>query len=186
MHVPNMTRQTLIWISSWAIDTQIHTNSPDTLNRALYTQKRAPYVLSQELPLYTEKSPLYTLTTALHTHTHTIRVIHQLRRATGWRRPIGYLNLQLIFRKRTTNYRALLRKMTCRLHRTKWPSNCATLVSQPLCWGCAIFSRRQNHMIFANSYFSVLLRRAKRPNNGAALGPKPRYPYLGWANFVTK
>jgi len=31
---------------------------------------------------------------------------------TGWRRPIGCLELQVIFRKRATNYRALLRKMT--------------------------------------------------------------------------
>ena len=31
---------------------------------------------------------------------------------TGWRRPIGCLKLQIIFRKRATNYRALLRKMT--------------------------------------------------------------------------
>jgi len=30
----------------------------------------------------------------------------------GWRRLIGCLNLQVIFRKRATNYRALLRKMT--------------------------------------------------------------------------
>jgi len=32
---------------------------------------------------------------------------------TGWRRPIGCLELLVIFRKRATNYRALLRKMTC-------------------------------------------------------------------------
>ena len=31
---------------------------------------------------------------------------------TGWRRPIGCLKLQVIFRKRASNYRALLRKMT--------------------------------------------------------------------------
>ena len=30
---------------------------------------------------------------------------------TGWRKPIGCLKLQVIFRKRATNYRALLRKM---------------------------------------------------------------------------
>ena len=33
---------------------------------------------------------------------------------TGWRRPIGYFQLQVIFRKRATNYSALLRKMTCK------------------------------------------------------------------------
>jgi len=31
---------------------------------------------------------------------------------TGWQRPTGCLNLQVIFGKRATNYRALLRKMT--------------------------------------------------------------------------
>jgi len=31
---------------------------------------------------------------------------------TGWRRPIGCLGLQVIFRKRATNYRALLQKIT--------------------------------------------------------------------------
>jgi len=31
---------------------------------------------------------------------------------TGWRRPIGCLKLQVIFRKRATNYRALWQKMT--------------------------------------------------------------------------
>ena len=31
---------------------------------------------------------------------------------TGWRRPIGCLKLPDIFRKRATNHRALLRKMT--------------------------------------------------------------------------
>jgi len=32
--------------------------------------------------------------------------------STGWQRPIGCLKLQVIFRKRATNHRALLRKMT--------------------------------------------------------------------------
>jgi len=31
---------------------------------------------------------------------------------TGWQRPIGCLKLQVIFRQRATNYRALLQKMT--------------------------------------------------------------------------
>ena len=35
-------------------------------------------------------------------------------RATGWRRPIRCLKLQVIFRKRATNYRALLRKIMCK------------------------------------------------------------------------
>ena len=44
---------------------------------------------------------------------------------TGWRRTIGCLKLQVIFRKRTTNYRALLRKMT---HKDK-----ASYESSPPC-----------------------------------------------------
>jgi len=34
-------------------------------------------------------------------------------RSTKWQRPIGCLKLKVIFRTRATNYRALLRKMTC-------------------------------------------------------------------------
>ena len=37
-------------------------------------------------------------------------MLHTLDR-TGWRRSIGCLKLQVIFRKRATNYRSLLRKM---------------------------------------------------------------------------
>ena len=32
---------------------------------------------------------------------------------TEWRRPVGYLKMQIIFRRRATNYRALLWKITC-------------------------------------------------------------------------
>jgi len=40
-----------------------------------------------------------------------ILVIHDSS-ATWWRRPIGCFKLQIIFRKRATNYRAILRKIT--------------------------------------------------------------------------
>ena len=58
-----------------------------------------------------------------HTHTHTTITIFSdflLYEScdgigTGWRRLIGCLQLQVIFRKRATDYRALLRKMTCNL-----------------------------------------------------------------------
>ena len=39
-------------------------------------------------------------------------ILHTFVLSTGWRRPIGCLKLQVIFCKRATNYRALLRKMT--------------------------------------------------------------------------
>ena len=45
--------------------------------------------------------------------------------STGWRRLLGCLKLQVIFRKRATNYRALLRKMTC--------EDKASCASMPLC-----------------------------------------------------
>jgi len=46
-------------------------------------------------------------------------------RSTGWRRPIGCLKLKVIFCKRATNYRALLRKMICK--------DQASYVSSPSC-----------------------------------------------------
>jgi len=47
-------------------------------------------------------------------HVWMIRVSQWLRHITrsGWQRPIGSLKLHVIFRRRATNYRALLRKMT--------------------------------------------------------------------------
>jgi len=65
----------------------------------------------------------------IYTHTHTYvaprrkanitihahkanMMIHARKANTGWRRLIGCLKLQVISRKRATNYRALLRKMT--------------------------------------------------------------------------
>jgi len=42
------------------------------------------------------------------------RKVRALESNTGWRRLIGCLKLQVIFRKRATKYRALLRKMTCK------------------------------------------------------------------------
>jgi len=48
---------------------------------------------------------------------------------TGWRRPIGCLKLQVIFCKRATNYRAILRKMPCTdeaSHGTSPPYMCPT------------------------------------------------------------
>jgi len=51
---------------------------------------------------------------------------------TGWQRLIGCLKLQVIFRKRATNYRALLRKMTCEAK--------ASYDSTPPCNGHAVAS----------------------------------------------
>jgi len=53
--------------------------------------------------------------TFIHAYMHTCT--HKYRRCildTGWRRPIRCLKLQVISRKRATNCRALLLKMTCK------------------------------------------------------------------------
>jgi len=48
-----------------------------------------------------------------HTHMYQTYVSHIRITHTGWRRPIRCLKLQVIFRKRATDYWALLQKMTC-------------------------------------------------------------------------
>jgi len=41
-----------------------------------------------------------------------LKMLHPTSVSTGWRRPLGCLKLQVIFRKRATNYRALWQKTT--------------------------------------------------------------------------
>ena len=52
--------------------------------------------------------------TKTNTHTHTQENVKQINTkvCTGWRRLIGSPKLQIIFHKRATKYRSLLRKMT--------------------------------------------------------------------------
>ena len=52
----------------------------------------------------------------------------------GWRRPIGCLKLQVIFRKRAVNYRALSWKMT---YKDK-----ASYGSSPQCTSCSTFANQ--------------------------------------------
>jgi len=52
---------------------------------------------------------------------------------TGWPRLIACLKLQVIFRKRATNYRALLRKMTCEDNASYGSSPPCTKVSIFIC-----------------------------------------------------
>jgi len=47
-------------------------------------------------------------------HVCSSRHAHITRGTTQWPRPIACLDLQVIFRKRASNYRALLRKMPCK------------------------------------------------------------------------
>ena len=58
-----------------------------------------------------QKTDLAPLMIFLRLNTHNCQ-LHRLYTHTGWRRLIGCFKLQVIFRKRATNYRALLRKMT--------------------------------------------------------------------------
>jgi len=51
---------------------------------------------------------------ASRNHMCGIHVCHTAPSIRGWRRLIGCLKLQVIFCKRATKYRALLRKMTCK------------------------------------------------------------------------
>ena len=46
-------------------------------------------------------------------YSHIYKHLQPLSYCTGWRRPVGCLQLQVIFRKRATDYRALLRILTC-------------------------------------------------------------------------
>jgi len=58
--------------------------------------------------MYVSNTYIYIYTCICHTYSHTHLATHD----TGWRRLIGCLKLQVIFRKRATKYRALWRKMT--------------------------------------------------------------------------
>jgi len=67
--------------------------------------------------LYISSYPLYAAGAIIHICIHHLYHLHKFESSlplvgTGWRRLIGCLNLQVIFRKTATNYRALLRKMT--------------------------------------------------------------------------
>jgi len=59
--------------------------------------------------------------------------------STGWRRPIGYLRLQVIFHKRATNYRALLHKMTY-----KHKASCGS--SPPCILIITVFCKESKHL----------------------------------------
>jgi len=71
-----------------------------------------------------------------------IRVLHLID--TGWQRPIGCIKLRVIFGKRATNYRPLLRKITYK--------DRAAYGSSPLC------STRWYYLLEAILVFLLLLR----------------------------
>jgi len=63
--------------------------------------------------------------------------------STGWRRPIGCLKLQVIFRKRATDHKALLRKM---IYKDK-----ASYGSSPLCKRLYMYTYSYQH-VYTYSY----------------------------------
>jgi len=74
-------------------------------------------VLMHKRDLHTLKNDLKTIKRDQYTYTiRRARAWHSAERGsdTGRRRHIGCLKLQVIFRKRATNYWALLREMTCK------------------------------------------------------------------------
>ena len=73
---------------------------------------RESFVISGKLPclLWYRKSCIVEFWLAKCPKTSSLQWRYIL---TGWRRPIGCLQLQVIFCTRATDYRALLRKMTC-------------------------------------------------------------------------
>jgi len=69
---------------------------------------------------------------------------------TGWRRRIECLELQVIFRKRATNCRALLRKMTYKDKASHGSSPPCTIVCALICvHGCARETGRERVFVFA-------------------------------------
>ena len=84
----------------------------------------------------------------------------------GWRRPIGCLKLQAIFRKRATNYRVLLQKMTYK-DKASYESSppCITMSNLRMEWLRLVGSLKQQ-VSFAEYglfYRALLQRSVKRP-----------------------
>ena len=77
-----------------------------------------------------------------------------LLRHTGWRRPIGCLKLQIIFRKRATNYRALLRNMSY-TDKTSCESSPPCMQFRDGTASLAIYGRRTRHCLIL-SEFAIL------------------------------
>jgi len=99
---------------------------------------------------------LYTHTHLAHTHGTSQHLIHCLS-DTRRRRPMGCLKLQVIFRKRATNYRALLRKMTY--------GNKASYGSSPPCTAHLFWKEFCIHLLRSNVAKSWAKRiKANKPN----------------------
>jgi len=93
----------------------IYSRQPTGHTTACYTGCRRPLKCTIVRGHFTQKSPTISGSFAKNDMQGTYPCQptgHTTARDTGWRRPIGRLKLEVIFRKRATNYRALLRTLT--------------------------------------------------------------------------
>jgi len=91
----------------------------------------------------------------------------------GWRRPIGRLKLQVIFRKRASNYRALLRKMTYKVMASYGSSPPCMSV---LCLWIMCDMGLRNHMCCLGMFACVCMRVCEKESD---LSHTPRDMQMG-------
>ena len=94
------------------LHTHIHTCTQS--HKRSHNPKRAYCMLHPCTPTLTNTHTFKYIKTRIYTHEHTHDRILLCIYHTGWRRPIGCLKLLVIYRKRATNHRVLLRRMTCK------------------------------------------------------------------------
>ena len=106
--------------------TQLTTHTPHNTNTSQHTQLTTHTTHYTHNPLHTHLTTHTPHSTHTSQHTHlTTHIVHDSQHAshirtnirkhlsrTGWQRCIGCLKLQVFFRKRATNYRDLLWKLT--------------------------------------------------------------------------
>jgi len=106
-HLPHFSLVTFLHLASLGI--ALHHTLQHTLQHTIqhilqHTLQHTLQHVLQHIPSSYTTTPLLSKTLSLPLATPTL--------ATGWRRHIGCLKLQVVFCKRATNYRALLQKMT--------------------------------------------------------------------------
>ena len=105
-----------------------------------------------------------------------------LKSVTGWRKTIGCLKLKVSFRKRATNHRALLRKMTSCSHTQDWIRTAFTQHSPllRLQWRYHYFRGKFYRTFLAGTpYFRGLLCARKRHSHS----DHRLYSYTGGAHY---
>jgi len=110
------------------------------------------------------------------------KALHSIKRAlyslgsTGWRRLIGCLEMQVIFRKKANNYRALLRKMT---YEDKTP-----YASTPPCINRALYFYQKSLCSVKRALYSV--KRAVRPIKRALQSIQKNLYFINRVLYLTK